>query len=102
MQTASTSVIRAHAEQQFAEELDALAKTDDKPKPPNPRGKRHGPERRLTPRPAPSQAIWMVLGFFLLLALGQAVFFSMQAGSTISYSDFKAAVRAGRVQGVAP
>jgi cell division protease FtsH len=73
---------------------------EDKPKPPNPRGKRHGPERRLTPRQAPSQAIWMVLGFFLLLALGQAVFFSMQAGSTISYSDFKAAVRAGRVQEV--
>jgi len=71
---------------------------DEKAKPPNPRGKRHGPERRLTPRPAPSQAIWMVLGFFLLLALGQAVFVSMQAGSTISYSDFKAAVRGGRVQ----
>jgi cell division protease FtsH len=71
---------------------------DEKAKPPNPRGKRHGPERRLTPRPAPGQAIWMVLGFFLLLALGQAVFVSMQAGSTISYSDFKAAVRGGRVQ----
>jgi len=71
---------------------------DDKAKPPNPRGKRHGPERRLTPRQAPSQTLWMVLGFFLLLALAQAVFFSMQSGSTISYSDFKTAVRAGRVQ----
>src|SRR5215204_68964 len=71
---------------------------DDKAKPPNPRGKRHGPERRLTPRQAPSQTLWMVLGFFLLLALAPAVFFSMQSGSTISYSDFKTAVRAGRVQ----
>jgi cell division protease FtsH len=41
-----------------------------------------------------------VLGFFLLLALGQAAFFSMQAGNTISYSEFKSAVRAGRVQEV--
>jgi MoxR-like ATPase len=31
----STPVLRAHAENQFAEELAALAKHDDKPKPPN-------------------------------------------------------------------
>jgi MoxR-like ATPase len=31
----SPSVLRAHAEQQFAEELAVLAKHDDKPKPPN-------------------------------------------------------------------
>ncbi len=31
----STSVLRAHAENQFAEELATLAKHDDKPKPPN-------------------------------------------------------------------
>lgn len=31
----STPVIRAHAEHQFASELQALAKIDDKPKPPN-------------------------------------------------------------------
>jgi len=31
----STPVLRAHAEQQFAEELTALARDDDKPKPPN-------------------------------------------------------------------
>lgn len=31
----STPVLRAHAEQQFADELAALAKHDDKPKPPN-------------------------------------------------------------------
>lgn len=31
----ATPVLRAHAEQQFAAELEALAKVDDKPKPPN-------------------------------------------------------------------
>ena len=31
----STPALRAHAEQQFAEELDALAKADDRPRPPN-------------------------------------------------------------------
>ena len=31
----STPALRAHAEQQFAEELAALAKVDDRPKPPN-------------------------------------------------------------------
>ncbi len=31
----TTPVLRAHAEQQFADELAALAKVDDKPKPPN-------------------------------------------------------------------
>lgn len=35
-QTATeTNVLRAHAEQQYAEELAALAKADDRPKPPN-------------------------------------------------------------------
>ena len=44
--------------------------------------------------------MWYVLGFLLLLAVAQAVFFSAQSGDTISYSDFKAHVRAGRVQEV--
>jgi MoxR-like ATPase len=30
-----TALLREHAEQQFAEELDALAKTDERPRPPN-------------------------------------------------------------------
>ena len=30
-----TPILRAHAEQQFADELAALARHDDKPKPPN-------------------------------------------------------------------
>ena len=68
--------------------------------PPNPRGRRKG-DRRLSSRPGTSQTVWLVLGFLLMLALGQAFFFSMQAGETIAYSDFKAAVRAGKVEQVA-
>jgi cell division protease FtsH len=66
---------------------------------PNPRGKKPG-ERRLTPRTGPSSAMWYVLGFLLLLALGQAFFFSIQSGRTVPYSDFKTMVRDGRVQEV--
>ena len=53
----------------------------------------------MTPRPAPT-AMWYVLGFLLLLAVAQAAFFSAAAGETISYSQFKEHVRAGRVQEV--
>ena len=66
---------------------------------PNPRGKKPG-ERRLSPRPGPSSAMWYVLGFLLLLALGNAFFFSLQSGQTISYSQFKSLVRDGKVQEV--
>jgi cell division protease FtsH len=66
---------------------------------PNPRGKKPG-ERRLPPRPGPSSAMWYVLGFLLLLALGNAFFFSLQSGQTVSYSDFKKLVREGKVQDV--
>jgi cell division protease FtsH len=68
-------------------------------KPPNPRGRRAG-DRRLTPRSGPASAMWYVLGFLLLLALGQAFFFSMQSGQAIPYSDFKRFVREGQVQEV--
>jgi cell division protease FtsH len=44
--------------------------------------------------------MWYVLGFLLLLAVAQAVFFSARSGETISYSEFKSHVRAGRVQEV--
>ena len=69
-------------------------------KPPNPRAKRHGPERRLNPRPGPASAMWYVLGFFLLLALAQTVFYSSTAGDTITYSEFKQHLREGRLQEV--
>jgi len=44
--------------------------------------------------------MWYVLGVFLLLALGQAFYFSMAGGETISYSEFKQRVREGAVQDV--
>ncbi len=66
---------------------------------PNPRGRRPG-DRRLPARPGAGSAMWYVLGFFLLLAIGQAFFFSMRSGDPISYSDFKSHVRSGRVQEV--
>ncbi len=72
----------------------------EEPNAPNPRGKRLGNERRLSPRPAPGTAIWYVLGFLMLFGIAQSVFLSTRAGETISYSDFKAHVRAGRVQEV--
>ena len=66
--------------------------------PPNPRGRRKT-DRKL-PTPRPGQTMWVVLGFLLMLALGQMFFVSMQTGETIAYSEFKAAVREGRVQDV--
>ena len=51
-------------------------------------------------RPGPAATIWYVLAFLMLLAFGQAIFFSATAGETISYSQFKEHVRAGRVQEV--
>jgi cell division protease FtsH len=44
--------------------------------------------------------MWYILAFLLMLALGQAFFFSMQTGDVISYSEFKTLVRDGRVQDV--
>jgi cell division protease FtsH len=66
--------------------------------PPNPRARR--PDRRLTPRPPAGSAMWYVLGFLLLAVIGQVVFLSLTSGEPVSYSDFKARVREGRVQEV--
>ena len=62
----------------------------------NPRSRRPA-DRRLTPRPSPGSTMWYVLGFLLLLALGQLFFSSVQAGETLTYSDFKKAIREGQV-----
>ena len=64
-------------------------------KPPNPRGRRTG-DRRLPVRPS-GFAMWYVLGFLVLAALGQALFFSLRSGQQISYSEFRAQVRANQV-----
>ena len=61
---------------------------------------RRGGDRKLTPRGGPVSAMWYVLALFLLVALGQALYFSMQGGEAISYSEFKQRHREGRVQEV--
>jgi cell division protease FtsH len=58
------------------------------------------PRRGLTPRTGPGVALWYVLGMLVLLAVGQAYYSSTQSGTTLSYSEFKQAVREGRVQEV--
>src|SRR5690349_12319599 len=63
------------------------------------RNRRPG-ERRGGARPGAGGPMWYVLGFLLLLALGNALFFSIQSGDTISYSDFKDRVRQNKVQEV--
>jgi cell division protease FtsH len=44
--------------------------------------------------------MWLALGFLLLLAIGQLIFFSYQSGDAIPYSDFKRYVQEGRVSDV--
>jgi len=66
---------------------------------PSGRARRAG-DRKLPPRTGPGSAMWYVLAVFLLLALGQAFYFSMAGGETISYSEFKQRVREGAVQEV--
>ncbi len=72
---------------------------DQNPGKPPGRARRAG-DRKLPPRTGPGSAMWYVLAVFLLLALGQAFYFSMAGGETISYSDFKQRVRDGSVQEV--
>src|SRR3954452_15581528 len=72
---------------------------DQTPGRPGSRARRSG-DRKLPPRTGPGSAMWYVLAVFLLLALGQAFYFSMQGGETISYSEFKQRVRDGAVQEV--
>jgi cell division protease FtsH len=61
---------------------------------------RRSGDRRGTPRTRPGSAMWYVLGFLVLLALGQAFLYSIQSRNTIPYSEFKNRVREGRVQEV--
>ena len=66
--------------------------------PPNPRARRRRSERR---RGAPQvSAVWYVLGFLLVAAVMQGVFYSLQTGRAIDYSEFKSLVRSGKVQEV--
>jgi cell division protease FtsH len=62
----------------------------------NPRDKRPGDRRALGPIRGPGSAVWYVLGFLLLLVVAQA-WLAAPTGQRISYSEFKQAVRGGRV-----
>ncbi len=68
------------------------------PREPRPSDRRPG-EKRPGPFGAggrPAGTIWWVLGFLLLMAVGQAYFLA-PAGQAVSYSEFKQAVRSGQV-----
>jgi cell division protease FtsH len=65
----------------------------------NPRDKRHGDRRTLGSTGRPGGAVWYVLGFLMLMALAQA-WYLQPGGRTVSYSDFKQAVRGGLVSQV--
>jgi cell division protease FtsH len=62
----------------------------------NPRDKRTGERRSLGSTGRPGGAIWYVLGFLVLMAVAQTWFLSTP-GRTVSYSDFKQAVRSSLV-----
>jgi cell division protease FtsH len=63
----------------------------------NPRDKRTGDRRTsLGSGNRPGGVIWYVFGFLMLMALAQA-YFLQPGGNTLSYSEFKRAVRAGQV-----
>jgi cell division protease FtsH len=76
-----------------------VADDKNRNKVPKPRGRRSG-DRRLGARPGPASAMWYVLAFLLLLAIGQAFFLSQQSADTILYSEFKQLVRDGKVEEV--
>ena len=73
--------------------LETLLPTPNTPRI-NPRDRKPGERRSLTPRPGFS--VWWVLGLLLLLAVAQAWFLA-PAGQSIPYSEFKALVRGGQV-----
>ena len=62
----------------------------------NPRDKRQGERRTFGSTGRPGGAVWYVLGFLMLMALAN-VWYLQPAGTTLSYSDFKQAVRGGQV-----
>ena len=66
----------------------------------NPRDKRPGERRQLGPAaPKAGNALWYVLAFLGLMAVAQ-FYLAAPAGRQITYSEFKQAVRGGRVSDV--
>ncbi|MEQ1758635.1 MAG: ATP-dependent zinc metalloprotease FtsH [Vicinamibacterales bacterium] len=53
-------------------------------------------DRRTLGTPRPGGAVWYVLGFLLVMALVQA-WFMAPSGQSVSYSEFKRAIRTGQV-----
>jgi cell division protease FtsH len=66
---------------------------------PNPRGGRRRTDSRRSV-PMAGSAVWYVLAFLILAAIAQGIFYSYQAGRTVTYSEFKELVRSGKVQEV--
>jgi len=62
----------------------------------NPRDKRRGDRRALGSAGRPGGAIWYIVGVLVLMALVQ-VWLVAPGGTTLSYSEFKQAVRGGQV-----
>jgi cell division protease FtsH len=73
--------------------------SEETPGIPNPRGRRPG-ERRRTPRTPTGAAMWYILGFLVLVAIGQLIFVTLYTGDTLPYSEFKSLLRQGKVQEV--
>jgi cell division protease FtsH len=65
----------------------------------NPRDKRPGERRTFGSTGRPGGAVWYVLGFLMLMALAN-VWYLQPAGKTVSYSDFKQAVRSAQISEV--
>src|SRR5687767_6330128 len=65
----------------------------------NPRDKRPGDRRTLGTGGRAGSPVWYIVGFLMLMSLAQTWFFA-SAGPTISYSEFKQAVRAGQIEEV--
>ncbi len=68
-------------------------------RPPNPRGDRRGGQRTDPAEGTPFRGVWMFLSLMLAMMLAQLIFTS-QSGRTVSYSEFREMVRAGRVSEV--
>lgn len=68
-------------------------------RPPNPRGDRRGGRRADPAEAAPFRGVWVFLTLMLAMMIVQLLF-TTQGGRTVSYSEFREMVRAGRVSEV--
>ena len=73
----------------------ATTKTTDA-RPPNPRGDRRGGHRSDPRDQRLFRGVWAVIAVLLLMTIARGLFLE-PGGRTVSYSEFKGMVRAGRV-----